>query len=96
VWCIDLRLSAVRPLSMCIPQMVIFKYLEEKDVFQTFYLTKLSKHLIHGVSALDKAESSMISKLKEACSFEYMNKLQHMFTHSLVIFLYTRCKMIAH
>ncbi|KAI0264030.1 Cullin-domain-containing protein [Gloeopeniophorella convolvens] len=60
--------------------MVIFKYLEEKDVFQSFYSTKLSKRLIHGVSASDEAEASMISKLKEACGFEYTNKLQRMFT----------------
>ena len=63
--------------------MVIFKYLEEKDVFQTFYSTKLSKRLIHGVSASDEAEASMISKLKEACGFEYTNKLQRMFTGGL-------------
>ncbi|KAJ7804257.1 Cullin family-domain-containing protein [Mycena olivaceomarginata] len=55
-------------------------YLEDKDVFQTFYTTKLSKRLIHGVSASDEAEASMISKLKEACGFEYTNKLQRMFT----------------
>ncbi|KAI0288053.1 Cullin [Russula brevipes] len=59
--------------------MVIFKYFEEKDVFQTFYSTKLSERLIHGVSASDEAEASMISKLKEACGFEYTNKLQCMF-----------------
>lgn len=64
--------------------MVIFKYLEEKDVFQTFYSTKLSKRLIHGVSASDEAEASMISKLKEACGFEYTNKLQRMFTGRLL------------
>ena len=60
--------------------MVIFKYIEDKDVFQTFYSTKLSKRLIHGVSASEEAEASMISKLKEACGFEYTNKLQRMFT----------------
>ena len=60
--------------------MVLFKYIEDKDVFQTFYTTKLSKRLIHGVSASDEAESSMISKLKEACGFEYTNKLARMFT----------------
>ena len=80
-------------MSMRVPQMVIFKYLEEKDVFQTFYSTKLSKRLIHGVSASDEAESSMISKLKEACGFEYTNKLQRMFTG---IFFYTTREMIAH
>ncbi|KIY43151.1 Cullin-domain-containing protein [Fistulina hepatica ATCC 64428] len=60
--------------------MVLFKYLEDKDVFQNYYSTKLSKRLIHQVSASDEAESSMISKLKEACGFEYTNKLQRMFT----------------
>ncbi|KAJ4466476.1 Cullin [Lentinula edodes] len=60
--------------------MVLFKYLEDKDVFQTFYTTKLSKRLIHSVSASDESEASMISKLKEACGFEYTNKLQRMFT----------------
>ncbi|KAF7291605.1 CULLIN-2 domain-containing protein [Mycena chlorophos] len=60
--------------------MVLFKYIEDKDVFQQFYTTKLSKRLIHGVSASDEAEASMISKLKEACGFEYTNKLQRMFT----------------
>ena len=61
-------------------QMLIFKYIEDKDVFQTFYTTKLSKRLIHGVSASDESEASMITKLKEACGFEYTNKLQRMFT----------------
>ncbi|KAG8938767.1 hypothetical protein FRC00_014476, partial [Tulasnella sp. 408] len=60
--------------------MILFKYIEDKDVFQTFYTTKLSKRLIHGVSASDEAEASMIAKLKEACGFEYTNKLQRMFT----------------
>ncbi|CCA67819.1 probable SCF complex member Cullin 1 [Serendipita indica DSM 11827] len=60
--------------------MILFKYIDDKDVFQTFYTTKLSKRLIHGVSASDEAEASMISKLKDACGFEYTNKLQRMFT----------------
>ncbi len=66
--------------DLCVSKMILFKYLEDKDVFQTFYTTKLSKRLIHGVSASDESEASMISKLKEACGFEYTNKLQRMFT----------------
>jgi cullin 1 len=73
--------------------MVIFKYLDEKDVFQTFYSIKLSRRLIHGVSTSDEAESNMISKLKEACGFEYTNKLQRMFTG---IPLYTTRETIAY
>jgi cullin 1 len=60
--------------------MVLFKYIEDKDVFQTLYTTKLSDRLVHGVSASDEGEASMISKLKEACGFEYSNKLQRLFT----------------
>ena len=60
--------------------MVLFKYLEDKDVFRTFYTTKLSKRLIHDVSASDESEASMVSKLKEACGFEYTSKLQQIFT----------------
>jgi len=73
--------------------MILFKYIEDKDVFQTFYTTKLSKRLIHGVSASDESEASMISKLKEACGFEYTNKLQRMFT-GMTLFLITSCTII--
>jgi len=73
--------------------MVISRYLEGKDVFQTFYTTKLSKRLFYGVSASDEAEASMISKLKEAYGFEYANKLQHMFTGVL---LYSTGEAVAH
>ncbi|KAG9048975.1 hypothetical protein FS837_011526 [Tulasnella sp. UAMH 9824] len=59
--------------------MTLFKYIEDKDVFQTFYTIRLSKRLIHGVSASDEAEASMIAKLKEACGFEYTKTLQRMF-----------------
>ncbi|KAJ7263863.1 Cullin family-domain-containing protein [Mycena rebaudengoi] len=52
--------------------MILFKYLEDKDVFQTFYTTRLSKRLIYGVSASDESEASMITKLKEACGFEHV------------------------
>ncbi|KAJ7623344.1 ubiquitin-protein ligase [Roridomyces roridus] len=75
------KMAAETDLESALNQvMILFKYLEDKDVFQTFYTTKLSKRLIHGVSASDEAEASMISKLKEACGFEYTNKLQRMFT----------------
>lgn len=59
--------------------MTIFKYVEDKDVFQKFYSKMLAKRLVNGTSASSDAETSMISKLKEACGFEYTNKLQRMF-----------------
>ncbi|KAF0477803.1 Cullin-domain-containing protein [Gigaspora margarita] len=60
--------------------MTVFKYVEDKDVFQKFYSKMLAKRLVNGTSASEDAESSMISKLKEACGFEYTSKLQRMFT----------------
>lgn len=45
-------------------QMVVFKYIEDKDVFQKFYSKMLAKRLVQHNSASDDAEASMISKLK--------------------------------
>uniref|UniRef100_A0A8D8VGP3 Cullin-1 n=1 Tax=Cacopsylla melanoneura TaxID=428564 RepID=A0A8D8VGP3_9HEMI len=59
--------------------MVLFKYLEDKDVFQKFYSKMLAKRLVQHMSASDDAEASMISKLKQACGYEYTSKLQRMF-----------------
>lgn len=59
--------------------MVVFKYIEDKDVFQKFYSKMLAKRLVQHNSASDDAEASMISKLKQACGFEYTSKLQRMF-----------------
>ncbi|KOS17945.1 Cullin-1 [Escovopsis weberi] len=59
--------------------MTVFKYIEDKDVFQKFYSRMLARRLVHSNSSSDDAETSVISKLKEACGFEYTNKLQRMF-----------------
>ncbi|XP_059788852.1 cullin-1-like [Balaenoptera ricei] len=59
--------------------IAVFKYIEDKDVFQKFYAKMLAKRLVHQNSASDDAEASMISKLKRACGFEYTSKLQRMF-----------------
>ncbi|KAG5681883.1 hypothetical protein PVAND_011290 [Polypedilum vanderplanki] len=59
--------------------MIVFKYITDKDVFQKFYSKMLAKRLVFYMSASDDAEASMISKLKQACGFEYTSKLQRMF-----------------
>lgn len=59
--------------------MVVFKYIEDKDVFEKFYSNRLALRIIQQLSASDDAEASMIGKLKQACGFEYTNKLQNMF-----------------
>ncbi|RSH90827.1 hypothetical protein EHS25_010002 [Saitozyma podzolica] len=59
--------------------MVIFKFIDDKDVFQKFYQKKLAQRLISSASASDDSESSMITKLKELSGFDYTNKLMKMF-----------------
>lgn len=59
--------------------MTVFKYIEDKDVFQKFYSKTLARRLVNNQSSSEDAEASMISKLKEACGFEYTAKLQRMF-----------------
>ncbi|CAF0844139.1 unnamed protein product [Adineta steineri] len=59
--------------------MIVFNYVEDKDVYQKFYGKMLAKRLVGQLSASDDYEESMISKLKQACGFEYTSKLQRMF-----------------
>lgn len=59
--------------------MTVFKYLEDKDVFQKFYSKMLARRLILGTSASDDHEANMITRLKEACGTDYTTKLQKMF-----------------
>lgn len=56
----------------------IFKYVDDKDVFQKFYAKMLGRRLIHQSSISEEAEISMIGRLKELCGYEYTSKLQRM------------------
>ncbi|XP_049850293.1 cullin-1-like isoform X2 [Schistocerca gregaria] len=60
--------------------MLLFKYIEDKDVFQTFYSKMLAKRLIHGTSSSMHLEVQVISKLKQNCGYEYTSKLTRMFS----------------
>ncbi|KOX79600.1 Cullin-2 [Melipona quadrifasciata] len=64
-------------LAHCI---TVFKYVDDKDVFQKFYARMLAKRLIHQQSQSMDAEESMIDRLKQACGYEFTNKLHRMFT----------------
>ena len=60
--------------------MIIFRFIDDKDVFQKFYQKKLAQRLVTSASASDDSESSMITKLKDLSGFDYTNKLTRMFT----------------
>jgi len=59
--------------------VAIFKYVDDKDVFQKFYAKMLARRLINNNSISEEAEVSMIGKLKDMCGYEYTSKLQRMF-----------------
>ncbi|PAA48168.1 hypothetical protein BOX15_Mlig016126g2 [Macrostomum lignano] len=59
--------------------MVLFRFVQGKDVFEAFYKKDLAKRLLIGRSASSDAEKSMLSKLKQECGAGYTNKLEGMF-----------------
>ena len=59
--------------------VMLFRYLQEKDVFEKYYKQHLAKRLLGGRSISDDAERSMIGKLKIECGYQYTSKLEGMF-----------------
>lgn len=50
--------------------MVLFRFLQEKDVFERYYKQHLAKRLLLNKSVSDDSEKNMISKLK-VCFLEF-------------------------
>jgi cullin 3 len=59
--------------------MVLFRYLQEKDVFERYYKQHLAKRLLLNKSVSDDFEKNMISKLKTECGCQFTSKLEGMF-----------------
>lgn len=59
--------------------MTLFRYLQEKDVFEKYYKQHLAKRLLGGRSASDDAERSFIVKLKTECGYQFTSKIEGMF-----------------
>jgi len=59
--------------------MVLFRYINGKDVFEAFYKKDLAKRLLLNKSASFDSEKSMISKLKTECGSGFTSKLEGMF-----------------
>lgn len=53
--------------------ITIFKYIEDKDVYQKFYSRMLAKRLIHEQSQSMDMEESMINKLKVSDSILFID-----------------------
>ncbi|XP_022710351.1 cullin-3-like isoform X2 [Varroa jacobsoni] len=59
--------------------MVLFRYLQEKDMFERYYKQHLAKRLLLNKSVSDDVEKNMISKLKTECGCQFTSKLEGMF-----------------
>jgi cullin 3 len=57
----------------------LFRFLQEKDVFERYYKQHLSKRLLFGRSASDDAEKAFIVRLKTECGYQYTSKIEGMF-----------------
>ena len=60
--------------------MIIFRFIQDCEVFLKFFSQKFACRLVGGTSISDEAETSMISKFKEEKGFEFTSKLQKMFS----------------
>ena len=56
----------------------LFKYVEDKDLFQRFYSKKLAHRLINNLSVSIETEELAINGLKDRCGYEYTSPLQRM------------------
>ncbi|GAB2297208.1 hypothetical protein Dimus_031321 [Dionaea muscipula] len=60
--------------------MMLFRYLQEKDVFEKYYKQHLAKRLLSGKTVSDDAEKSLVVKLKTECGYQFTSKLEGMFS----------------
>lgn len=59
--------------------MMLFKFLTDKDAFESYYRRLFAKRLIHGTSISDSDEESVIQRLQSENSMEYTGKITKMF-----------------
>lgn len=59
--------------------VVVFRYLQDKDIFENFYKDQLAKRLLSHKSVSEDAETSIIRKFKSECGQIFTSKLEGMF-----------------
>ena len=59
--------------------ILVFRYLSDKDVFESYYKQHLAKRLLNNKSVSDEAERAMVSQMKAECGYQFTAKLEVMF-----------------
>lgn len=62
-----LQLTEQEVESILDKAMVLFRFMQEKDVFERYYKQHLARRLLTNKSVSDDSEKNMISKLKVSC-----------------------------
>jgi cullin 3 len=57
----------------------IFRFLQDKDVFEGLYTASLAKRLLEARGINDEAERVLLLKLKEECGFAFTQRLEVMY-----------------
>lgn len=66
--------------------MVLFRFLQEKDVFERYYKQHLAKRLLLNKSVSDDSEKNMISKLKVRPFYQFI--LNITFTYNFCLYYF--------
>ena len=83
-WILDnlLLLSKIKLFIIFLPLqpqvITIFRYLQDKDIFESYYKLSFAKRLLGGRTSSDENEKKLISKLKGECGHQYTQKLEGM------------------
>lgn len=64
VWLYFVQLTEQEVESILDKAMVLFRFMQEKDVFERYYKQHLARRLLTNKSVSDDSEKNMISKLK--------------------------------
>lgn len=58
--------------------IIIFRYITDKDIFESYYKNLLSKRLINSKLLSDEVDRTLIAKLKAECGYQFTSKLEGM------------------
>lgn len=61
-----------------IDAIILFRHIDDKDIFQRIYAKMLSCRLIYSLSVSNDLEERMVSLLKETCGYEFTSKYYKM------------------
>ena len=56
--------------------VVLFRYLKDKDVYESYHKQYLAKRLLSSRSVSDEAERSMLFRFKTECGYQYTCKVR--------------------